>query len=196
MTNRSEYNPILSLSELPNVDTARINLITFKLQEMREIHQQEFTKQIYNILIFQIHNFLNELSSDLNSQNEVKELLLILQNTDELQLQFEYFNWLFIKIINYKQKVILPSNNKELKGLSTSFYNVLGNHNFQFAQKINQAFENKTLTLHQLQLAFTEHLIQSEPNNWELCPDSIGMRSFRAKHLIENPDHTNYEDDE
>jgi hypothetical protein len=144
---------------------------------------------IFNLLIFQIYNFLKQLENNLSSSQEVQELILILQNPDDLELQFEYFNWLFIKIINHREKAILPSDNKEFKGLSTSFYSKVGNANYQYAQEINQSYENKSLTLEQLHVAFTTHLIHSEPNGWELCPDYQGMKSFRAKYLLENPDY-------
>lgn len=165
------------------------------LLELRESHSQEFTKQIFNLLIFQIYNFLKQLESKLSSSQEVQELIVILQNPDDLELQFEYFNWLFIKIINHKEKAILPSNNKEFKGLSTSFYSTVGNANYQFAQEINQAYENKSLTLEKLHVAFTTHLIHSEPNGWNLCPDYQGFKALNAKYLLENPN-PSYDEDE
>lgn len=183
-----DQNPIhLSESTYLEFTAEKIETIKNSLIELKENQSQEFTKQVFNILIYQIYSFLKQFETSILTSQEIRELILILQQPDELQLQFEYFNWLFLKIINFRSKALLPSNNKELKDLSASFYSIVGIANYQFAIDINKSNENKSLTTEMLKTAFTTYLIHNEPNGWNLCPDYQGIKSFQAKYKLDNP---------
>ncbi|GAB4143554.1 MAG: hypothetical protein OHK0017_01070 [Patescibacteria group bacterium] len=191
---RGQHSDLDTKVELLKLDPeeARIKLVkeVEKIENKKRLNEMdELSVQILTISAYNLYTFAKG-ENEVIDATEAKLLVRFFEIADLLELQLEYFNWLFTKVANFSPKILPSTTNSELKELNAAKFQAVGEANFRLAQCLNQKFIEKSLALEDIKEGFGS-LVHLVPEKWALSPTVNNC--FMAAYQLKNSN-ANYDD--
>lgn len=154
-----------------------------RMNDLVSTYQDNLSKQIVKIIFYHVWAYSSKTEKSVIDYNDILELARILKIKDEIELQLQYCNWVFLKSVNKRNKLLTPENS-DFKTMNTAFFSVVGGSNQVELSRLNTLLEKGELKLTDLHNFITTILIHIVPNDWDLCPDSSGMVAFSSHYKL------------